>query len=114
MPNDGFWATLRPVYEQLLRELAELVPGNLPERSALREHWKKEVRRAAYAAFETAVGDYDTDNHAIERVTRARKQLGFGLAMIFETAAEKAAREAKKKAKSASRPTKSNQGALGL
>jgi CRISPR system Cascade subunit CasA len=110
----GFWATLRPVYNKLLSDFASLEPGNIAGREPLREGWKKAVRSAAYAAFETAVGDYDTDNHAIERVTRAQKQLGFGLAAIFETVAEKEAREAKKKAKSEKKPKESNQGVLSL
>uniref|UniRef100_UPI0037505FEC hypothetical protein n=1 Tax=Armatimonas sp. TaxID=1872638 RepID=UPI0037505FEC len=102
------------VYNKLLSEFAELPPGDFSKRDALQAGWKKAVRSAAYAAFERAVGDYDTDNHAIERVTRARKQLGFGLMVIFETATEKETREAKKKAKPEKQPKESNQGVLSL
>ena len=95
----GFWATLRPKYAALLRDLAELKTGDIPGRETLRLKWKEVVENAAWRAFDTAVGDYDTDNHALERLTRARRQLDAALHRLFETAAEKQEREAKSKTK---------------
>lgn len=79
-----FWQALRPEFEDLLVQLAVLSIGVFAEREPLRATWRKTVEKEARRAFELATKDLEADARVLERVTRARRLLDFGLKRVFD------------------------------
>jgi CRISPR system Cascade subunit CasA len=79
-----YWETLKPIFDDLISKLAMLETNNVNTRQAWRDDWRKAVEREARNAFERAAEDLGVNNHALERVVRARRGLGISLKNVFE------------------------------
>jgi CRISPR system Cascade subunit CasA len=94
-----FWVSLREEYEgSLLPALAQLQPAGTGEGlSALRDQWNNRLRQRAAAAFDSAVGDLDTDAEALKRLVAARGFFHHVLKNLFAPEEEKTTRKQRKK-----------------
>jgi CRISPR system Cascade subunit CasA len=79
-----YWNKIRQDFDGLIRQLSKLETSNIEIRQPLREQWRKTLERQARAAFETAANDLDINNHALERIVRARRGLEIGLKRVFD------------------------------
>jgi CRISPR system Cascade subunit CasA len=79
-----YWESLRPTFNDLLDGLAHLEANTAMHRQPLRAAWRKAVEKAARSVFELATTDLDANAHALERLTRARRSLEFGLKRVFD------------------------------
>jgi CRISPR system Cascade subunit CasA len=79
-----YWGNLRHLFDDLISKLAMLETNNVDTRQPLRDDWRKAVEREIRNAFERAAEDLEVNNHALERVVRARRGLGISLKNVFE------------------------------
>ncbi|MDX2007844.1 MAG: type I-E CRISPR-associated protein Cse1/CasA [Meiothermus sp.] len=79
-----YWESLRPVFDELLGELASLQETTLNQRQSLRDTWRKTLEKSARTGFDLAIKGLETKSQALERVTRARRLLEFGLKRVFD------------------------------
>jgi len=101
-----FWAELRPAYDQFLREIAPLPAWPEEDWEGARARWWGAIRKAGTAALGQAIGDLDTNAGALKRQVLAEKSFAGALFTLLMTDNDKAAREAKKKAKPGAQKTK--------
>jgi CRISPR system Cascade subunit CasA len=78
-----YWHNLREAFREMLDDFNALALEDIAGRTPIRAEWARRVQSEAWAAFTLAIGDYDTNAHALERQTRARRLLGSILAKIF-------------------------------
>ena len=96
-----YWEALRPTFEELLYQLANLETNTAAHRQPLREAWRKAVERTARKHFEQATEGLDSSAHALERITKARRSLEVGMKRVFDPPPPKDKRAAKKGVKQA-------------
>jgi len=101
-----FWAELRPAYDRFLREIAPLPAWQKEGWEEVRARWWSAIRKAGTAALGQAIGDLDADAGALKRQVLAEKSFASTLFTLLMTDDEKAARDAKKKAKPGAQKTK--------
>jgi len=92
-----YWFILRPIYSDLLEELAA-VPGDkrAEAKFLVDDKWRESVRKVAINVFDSASESFDTYGDSIQRQVEARLSLLRSLRTIFDTFEEK---DAKKKSK---------------
>jgi CRISPR system Cascade subunit CasA len=95
-----YWETLKSIFDDLISQLARLETNNVDTRQPLRDDWRKAVEREARNAFERAAEGLRVNNHALERVVRARRGLEVSLKTVFEP------KPVEEKSKSTSRKSK--------
>lgn len=81
----GYWSALRGTFEALLVQLAS-VGSDVAAWEPLRLAWRRAVEREARTAFGRASDGLGTGNHVLERATRARRSLEFGMRRVFDPA----------------------------
>lgn len=79
-----YWKKIKHGFDDLIQQLSKLEMNTFETRKPLRDKWRKAVEREARAAFETATNDLDVNNHALERIVRARRGLEIGFKRVFE------------------------------
>ena len=91
-----FWSSLRPLYEQMLRDMAHTPEKNQETtRKVFAPIWRDHVEKIALQRFEAAAGGLDADADAIQRYVEARSQLRRSVRTALETDEEKKARKSK-------------------
>lgn len=102
-----YWSALRPVYCDLLKELAAVRADQRAEAKFLVEDkWRKDVKQAVMRVFDQASDGFDTYGDSIQRQVEARLSLTRALAKLFETPEQEDARKKKSKVRTTNRRRK--------
>lgn len=89
-----YWHTLRPSYDDMLRDMASAAPFDLETaRHEIAAVWRGKVKSAALGTFRRWATDLDANSEAIRKLVTAERNLIWSVNSILATPEEREARQ---------------------